>query len=129
MPESKDEKLIIQLEQRFWKSIADKQTNVALGLLNEPALMVSARGAMKFDHAGYRKMAEADAAYNLLDFEFSEMKTVFPVEDVAVLAYQVEQKAEMKGKKTDTKMSASSTWVKKGGSWVCVIHTESPMSA
>ncbi|MGH8796370.1 MAG: nuclear transport factor 2 family protein [Caldimonas sp.] len=129
MAESKDEKLIVELEERFWKSIADKQTNVALGLLNEPALMVSAKGAMKFDHAGYRKMAEDDAAYSLLDFKFSEMKAVFPTEEVAVLAYQVDQKAEMKGKKTDTKMSASSTWVKKGGRWVCVIHSESPMNA
>jgi len=129
MSKNKDEKLIFELEQRFWKSIADKETNVALELLNEPAFMVSTKGAMKFDHAGYRKMAGDDAAYNLLDFKFSEMEVLFPAEDVAVLTYQVAQKAEMKGQKMDTKMSASSTWVKKGDSWVCVIHTESPMGA
>jgi ketosteroid isomerase-like protein len=91
--------------------------------------MVSAKGAMKFDHAAYRKMAEDDAAYSLLDFKFSKMEVIFPTQDVAVLTYQVDQKAEMKGKQMDAKMSASSTWVKSGDSWLCVIHTESPMSA
>ena len=125
----KDEKRVVELEERFWKSIADKETNVALDLLNEPALMVSSKGAMKFDHAGYRKMAEDDSAYKLLDFKFSKMQVVFPNKDVAVLTYQVAQKAEMKGKKMDAEMSASSTWVRKNDNWVCVVHTESPMSA
>ncbi|MEO8117694.1 MAG: hypothetical protein ABI606_00030 [Rhodoferax sp.] len=31
---------------------------MALDLLCEPALMVSAHGAMKFDHARYRQMAD-----------------------------------------------------------------------
>ena len=51
-------KTLIELETRFWQSMVDQDTEVALQLLNEPALMVSAHGAMKFDHAGYRKMAE-----------------------------------------------------------------------
>ena len=128
MPQSKNEKHVFELEERFWQSIVDKETNVALDLLNEPALMVSSRGALKFDHAGYRKMAEDDT-YKLLDFKLSEMQAVFPTEDVAVLTYQVDQTTEMKGKKMDTKMSESSTWVRKGDSWVCVAHTESPMDA
>ena len=124
-----DEKRIIELEERFWKSMVDKETSVALELLNEPALMVSSKGAMKFDHAGYSKMADDDDAYKLLDFKLSEIQVVFPTEDVAVLAYQVDQKTEMKGKKMDAKMSDSSTWVRNGDRWVCVVHTESPMDA
>ena len=34
------------------------ETDVALSLLCEPALMVNSHGAMKFDHAGYRQMAD-----------------------------------------------------------------------
>jgi ketosteroid isomerase-like protein len=51
-------KTIIDLENRFWKSIVDQDTDTALEMLCEPALMVSAHGAMKFGHDQYRKMAE-----------------------------------------------------------------------
>lgn len=99
---------------------------MTLNLLTEPALMVSSQGAMKFDHAGYRKMAEG-GAFKLLDFKMSKTQVVFPTDDVAVIAYQVDEKTEMKGKKMKAKKSYSSTWVRMGKSWKCVVHTESPM--
>ena len=127
MPNSSKEQEIIKLEEQFWKSIVDKDTQIALDMLHEPALMVSSKGAMKFDHAGYRKMAEDDS-YKLVDFKITHPEVVFPSADVAVMTYQVNQKTEMKGKKMETNMSDSSTWVKKGKSWVCVIHTECPVA-
>ena len=51
-------KTLIDLETKFWQSMVDQDTDTALEMLTEPALMVSSHGAMKFDHAGYRKMAE-----------------------------------------------------------------------
>jgi ketosteroid isomerase-like protein len=125
--ESKDGQQIIELEKRFWKSIVDKDTKVALGLLSEPAFMVSAKGAMKFDHAAYRKMAE-DATYQLLEFNITDAEVIFPAADVAVLTYKVDQKTEMKGRKMDARMSDSSTWIRQGGSWICAVHTESPIA-
>lgn len=52
---------LVDLETKFWQSMVDHETDVALNLLCEPALMVSSHGAMKFDHAGYRKMADQGA--------------------------------------------------------------------
>jgi hypothetical protein len=49
---------LVDLETRFWQSMVDQDTDTALSLLCDPAVMVSAHGAMKFDHEGYRKMAE-----------------------------------------------------------------------
>ncbi|MEO7726194.1 MAG: hypothetical protein ABIS45_03005 [Burkholderiales bacterium] len=49
---------LIDLENKFWQSMVSKDTDAAVELLTEPALMVSSHGAIKFDHAGYRKMAE-----------------------------------------------------------------------
>ncbi len=49
---------LVDLETKFWQSMVDHETDVALKLLCEPALMVSSHGAMKFDHAGYRQMAD-----------------------------------------------------------------------
>ena len=51
-------KTIIDLERKFWQSIVEQDTDAALDMLCEPALMVSTHGAMKFDHQGYRRMAE-----------------------------------------------------------------------
>ena len=49
---------LIALEKKFWQSMVDEDTDTALSMLDEPALMVSPHGAMQFDHAGYRRMAE-----------------------------------------------------------------------
>ena len=51
---------LIALEQRFWQTMVDGNTDDALRMLAEPAGMVSSHGAMQFDHAGYRKMADND---------------------------------------------------------------------
>jgi Domain of unknown function (DUF4440) len=70
-------KTLIDLEKKFWQSMVDQDTDAALAMLSEPALMVSSHGAMKFDHAGYRKMAEQGSMV-LTSFEFSDTQVVFP---------------------------------------------------
>ena len=49
---------LIALEKRFWQSMVDQDAATAVGLLDDSALMVSQHGAMRFDHDGYRRMAE-----------------------------------------------------------------------
>lgn len=55
--------------------MVDQDTAAALQLLHNPACMASAHGAMKFDHAGYRKMAE----------QGSMVVTSFALSDVDVM--------------------------------------------
>jgi hypothetical protein len=38
---------LVKLETQFWQSTVDRDTDAALSLLCEPALMVSAHGASK----------------------------------------------------------------------------------
>jgi len=40
-------KTLMDLETRFWQSMVDQDTDTALSLLCEPALMVSSHGAMQ----------------------------------------------------------------------------------
>ena len=119
---------IIALEKRFWQTMVDGNTDAALGMLAEPALMVSQHGAMQFDHAGYRKMAE-NADYKLVSYELSNLSVLRPSDDVAILTYQVDQTTKEKGKDVRMQVSDSSTWVRQDGAWRCAIHTESPMTA
>lgn len=122
------DKTLIDLEKRFWQSMVNQDTDAALEMLSEPALMVSSHGAIKFDHAGYRKMAEQGSMV-VTAFEFSDVDVVFPNEATAVLTYRVKQEvaARENGARTEQEMSDSSTWVQKGGRWQCVMHTETPV--
>ena len=69
-------KTLAELETKFWQSMVDQETDVALDLLSEPALMVSSHGSMKFDHAGYRQMAEHGSMV-VTSFELSDVDVVF----------------------------------------------------
>ena len=121
-------KTLIELETKFWQSMVDQDTDAALQLLHDPAMMSSAYGAMKFDHAGYRKMAEQGDMV-VTSFELSHVEVVFPSDATAVLTYQVKQTAAKRdgGKSTTQNMSDTSTWVHAGNRWQCVLHTESEM--
>ena len=123
-------KTLIDLERRFWQAIVDQDADTATELLTEPALMVSSHGAMKFDHAGYRKMAEKGSMV-LTSYELSDMNVVFPNDSTAVLTYRVKQKVSQRenGKDTVQEMNDTSTWIKQGDDWRCVVHTETPAAA
>src|SRR5262245_60762429 len=110
---------LIDLETRFWQSMVDHDTETAVAMLNEPALMVSSHGAMQFDHAAYRRMAQKDSMV-LTSFELNDMKVVFPDDRTAILTYRVTQGVAPKGQEarsTKTDMYDTSTWLRSGGAW------------
>jgi hypothetical protein len=121
---------LIELEKKFWNSLVEQDTDTALDLLTEPALMVSSHGAMQFDHAGYRSMAESGSMV-LTAFELSDMQVVLPNDSTAVLTYHVKQEVTQRGagERSTQEMNDSSTWVKTDGTWQCVMHTETPALA
>jgi ketosteroid isomerase-like protein len=120
-------KTLIDLENKFWQAIVDQDADTATELLTEPALMVSSHGAMKFDHAGYRQMAEKGSMV-LQSYELSDMNVVFPNDSTAVLTYHVRQKMAKRGDSNGAlqEMNDTSTWIKEGRDWRCVMHTETP---
>ena len=125
-------KTLIDLETKFWESMVNQDTEAALAMLSEPAVMVSAHGAFKFDHAGYRAMADKGPQV-VTSFELSDMEVVFPNENTAVLTYHVKQGVAPRGKGNGAaeqqEMNDSSTWIRKGQHWQCVMHTETPADA
>jgi len=117
---------LIALEQRFWQTMVDGNTDDALRMLAEPAGMVSSHGAMQFDHAGYRKMADNDD-YKLVSYQLSEFGVLRPTPDVAILTYNGDQKTSIKGEEVQEQMCDSSTWVRRDNQWICALHTETPL--
>ena len=123
-------KTLVDLETKFWQSMVDQDTTAALQLLHDPASMVTSHGAIKFDHAGYRKMAEQGSMV-VASFKLSNVEVMFPTETTAVLTYRVKQSVgERDGGHSKTQdMFDTSTWVHLSNRWQCVLHTESPMEA
>ena len=119
------DKTLIDLETRFWQSMVDQDTDAALELLNDPALMVSSHGAMQFDHAGYRKMAEQGTMV-VTSFELKNTKVFFPNDTTAILTYGVKQVVATRSESASKtqEMADSSTWIKTDEGWRCVMHTE-----
>ena len=115
---------IEQLEQAFWKSLVERDADTATGLLAPQALMVSSHGAMQFDPPQYAKMLQ-DPKHGLLKFTLGDMQVLFPTEDIAIATYSANQTMTMDGKELTQDVVDSSTWVRIGGTWKCVAHTES----
>jgi hypothetical protein len=106
--------------------MVDDDPDTAIGMLDEPALMVSSHGAMQFDREQYRKMAE-DGPMVVKSFELSDMQVMYPNDDTAVLTYRVKQAIagrEDGAKAIEQEMADSSVWLRKDGEWRCVMHTE-----
>jgi hypothetical protein len=121
-------KILIGLEKKFWQSMVDQDTDSALDMLEEPALMISPQGTIKFDHVGYRKMAEQGSMV-LTSFELTDVETAFPNDTTAILTYRVKQEVtgRQDGKSTVQIMNDTSTWVATPDGWKCVMHTETPV--
>ncbi len=126
---------LIALETAFWQSMVDHNTDAAIDMLGDTALMVSSHGAMKFDHAGYRKMAE-EGSMVVTSFKLKDLQVMFPNDATAILTYRVKQGVAPRddvghaGQAATVfqEMNDSSTWVMTGGEWKCVMHTETPMA-
>ena len=124
-------KTLIDLETKFWQSMVDQDTDTALQLLHDPSQMASSHGAMKFDHASYKKMAEQGSMV-VTAFALSDIEVLFASETTAVMTYRVRQTVAAReggksGRGTVQDMSDTSTWVYVDKRWQCVLHTESQM--
>jgi ketosteroid isomerase-like protein len=121
---------LVDLETKFWQAMVDRDTDAALNLLCEPALMISSHGAMKFDHAGYRRMADQGSIV-IQSFEFSKMEVMFPNDATAILSYRVRQAVAPRGqgRTKQQEMHDTSTWVRASDGWRCALHTETPVEA
>ena len=120
---SGDKQTIIDLETRFWQSMVDKDAKLAKSMIAQECLLTGPMGATKIDPDRYESLTE-EGQWTLRSFRLSDVDVIMPSDEVAVIAYKVHQKGEMKGKPMDMKCADSSTWVRAGKSWKCALHTE-----
>jgi hypothetical protein len=120
------EQKIIDLEQKFWRTMVDKDTEASVAMLPEKSIVAGAQGTALLTRDDYRGMAkQGDKLWQLKSFRFDDVKVIFPAKDVAVIAYTVTEEMDVEGKPLTLKAADATTWVRKEGEWLAAMHTES----
>ena len=118
-----DKQTIIDLETRFWQSMKDKDPATAQAMIADHGLVVGPMGTMRMDPAKYAEMTE-HGQWTLGSFELDGVDVIFPSADTAIVAYKVRQTGALKGEPMDLHCADSTVWVRDGGRWKVVLHTE-----
>jgi uncharacterized protein (TIGR02246 family) len=118
------EQELVSLETEYWRAMKDKDADAALRLTDDPCIVAGAQGVSTLGRDQMAAMLEAPN-YTLDDFELSDPQVKLIGPDVAVLAYKVREELTVDGKELTLEAADASTWVRRGGHWVCALHTES----
>lgn len=121
-----DEQQIIDLEQEFWRTIMEKDTDASVAMLPDRSMVVGAQGAAVLTRDDYRRMAEqAEGSWKLKSFRLDDVSVMFPRADVAVIAYTVTEEMDVEDQSLTLKAADTTTWVREDGGWRACLHTES----
>ena len=114
-----NETAITDLETSAWEAYKNKQADAFKKLMSEDYCGEYAEGIKNLD----REVADM-AKTDLRDYSLADMKVVFPSADVAVITYKTTMQQAFEGKDMSGTYNSGSIWVKKGGKWLEVFHTE-----
>lgn len=116
---------LLERERSYWNAVKAKNSQVAARLSDDPCIVVGAQGVGELNRNALSSMLEK-ATYELNGFTLEKVHFRRLNGDVAVIAYKVKEELTVDGKKVELEAFDSSVWMKRGGEWVCVLHTESP---
>jgi uncharacterized protein (TIGR02246 family) len=124
MTSNTTEQELLKLETQYWQAIKDKDATVVARLSDDPCLITGSQGVRRVDRESMKKLTKS-SSYALRDFRISDSQVRLLHDDVAVLAYNVHEELTVEGKPVTIDAADASTWVRRGGRWVCALHTES----
>ena len=119
------ERELLSLETEYWQALKDRNPDAVIRLTDDPCIITGPNGVRRMrpkELAGIMN----DSSFTLHAFHISEdVQVQMLSDDVAVLAYNVEEEATMDGKRVTLEAADASTWRRRNGRWVCALHTES----
>ena len=120
------DKELIQHEHRFWKAMQDKDARVAQDMTDDGCIVVGAQGVSAVDAKTMGKLT-TEGKWQLDDYSFDEKNTQVRMlsDDVAIVAYKVNERVVVDGKELPVEANDASVWVRRDGKWRCALHTES----
>lgn len=119
------EKELLELERRYWQAIKDKDAATVMSLSDDLCLVTGAQGVGVFGREALGEMMK-DASWTLRDFDLKDARVRLISDDVAVVAYKVHEELSVDGEQVSLDAADASTWIRRGGRWVCALHTETP---
>lgn len=125
MANTTPEKELVSLEKKYWKAIKDRDVDAAMRLTDDPCIVAGSQGVGRISAEEMTAMMQK-ARYTLDAFEFQgdvQVRMLGP--DVGIVAYKVHEELTVDGKPVTLDATNSSTWIRKGGRWLCALHTES----
>jgi uncharacterized protein (TIGR02246 family) len=120
------EQELLQLERQFWDAMKDKDGQRAARLTDDGCIIVGAQGVSAIDRPTMEKLT-TDDAWELQQYSLDEKNTQvrFINDDVAIVAYRVDEQVVVDGETLPIEANDSSVWVRRNGEWRCALHTES----
>jgi len=116
---------LLDLEKQYWRAIKEKDAKTAMNLTDDPCIVTGAQGVSLLEPKAFEKII-ADPSWTLDEYEFKDDPEVRLInDDVAIVAYKVQEKMTVEGQPVTLEAADASTWVRRGGRWVCAVHTES----
>jgi hypothetical protein len=119
-------KELLDVEKRFWNAMKEKDASTAGRMTDDGCIVVGAQGVSAIDGKMMAKLTE-EGKWELEKYAFDE-KTAqvrFINDDIAIVAYKVNERLVVDGKPLTLDANDSSVWVRRGDNWLCAMHTES----
>ena len=126
MPTQEREQELLALEKRFWDTMMTKDGRSAGQMTDDGCIVVGAQGVSAIDGATMEQMM-ADGKWELKQYSFDDRNAQvrFVTDDIAIVAYKVNERVVVDGKTVPIDANDSSVWVRRNGAWLCALHTES----
>jgi len=117
---------LLENERKFWKAMQDKDAGTAGRMTDDSCIVVGAQGVSSIDPKIMEKLTK-EGEWELEQYTFDE-KTAqvrFINDDVALVAYKVNERVAVDGETVHLEANDASVWVRRDGEWLCAMHTES----
>ena len=120
------EQELLEVERRFWDAMKTKDSTATAQLTDDECIVVGAQGVSAIDPKTMAKLTD-EGKWELKQYAFDEKNAQvrFITDDIAIVAYKVNERVVVDGKTLPIEANDSSVWVNRDGEWRCALHTES----
>jgi hypothetical protein len=117
---------LLDLERRFWDAMKTKDASIASSMTDDQCIVVGAQGVSSIDQQTMGKLT-TEGQWTLQQYAFDEKNAQvrYLTDDIAIVAYKLNERVELEGKSLPIEANDASVWVRRDGEWRCALHTES----
>jgi len=115
---------LIGLETQYWEAIKHKDAETARRLTDDECIVAGAQGVGHIERDALADMMRR-APYTLDEFDIDNIEVRLLRNDVAIVAYKIQERLTVDGRSVMLDAADSSTWIRRDGQWRCALHTES----